>query len=118
VRTADNQRTSIRPSSMPGMGALGSCATPVTSMMEYRQVEQTALFYEFSLERHIPDDYLLRSIDRFVDLDQVTGTTLRRSTEPRFWSLNHRGLAERYASPGPARVRGQRIDQGRPQGAA
>jgi transposase len=29
------------------------------------------LFYEFSLERHIPADHLLRSIDRFVDLEQV-----------------------------------------------
>jgi len=29
------------------------------------------LFYEFSLEKHIPGDHLLRSIDRFVDLDQV-----------------------------------------------
>jgi transposase len=40
-------------------------------MMGHRQVEQAALFYEFSLERHIPGDHLLRSIDRFVDLDQV-----------------------------------------------
>ena len=36
-----------------------------------RQVEQAALFYEFSLERHVPADHLLRSIDRFVDLDGV-----------------------------------------------
>ncbi|MCK1615524.1 hypothetical protein IVA96_02195 [Bradyrhizobium sp. 159] len=40
-------------------------------MMGHRQVEQTALFYEFSLERHIPTDHLLRLIDRFVDLEQV-----------------------------------------------
>src|SRR6201985_3670338 len=40
-------------------------------MMGHRQVEQAALFYEFSLERHIPTDHLLRSIDRFVDLEQV-----------------------------------------------
>jgi transposase len=33
-----------------------------------RQVEQAALFYEFSLERHVPTDHLLRSIDRFVEL--------------------------------------------------
>ena len=37
-------------------------------MMGHRQVEQAALFYEFSLERHIPPDHLLRSIDRFVEL--------------------------------------------------
>jgi len=40
-------------------------------MMGHRQVEQAALFYEFSLERHIPTDHLLRLIDRFVDLEQV-----------------------------------------------
>ena len=36
--------------------------------MGHRQVEQVALFYEFSLERHVPSDHLLRSIDRFVEL--------------------------------------------------
>src|ERR1700757_3416230 len=40
-------------------------------MMGHRQVEQAALFYEFSLEKHIPADHLLRSIDRFVGLNQV-----------------------------------------------
>jgi len=35
------------------------------------QVEQGALFYDFSLERHVPGDHLLRSIDRFVDLSDV-----------------------------------------------
>lgn len=40
-------------------------------MMGPRQVEQAALFYEFSLEKHVPPDHLLRSIDRFVELDQV-----------------------------------------------
>lgn len=38
-------------------------------MMGHQRVEQVALFYEFSLERHVPADHLLRSIDRFVDLD-------------------------------------------------
>ena len=37
-------------------------------MMGERTVMQEALFYEFSLERHVPDDHLLRRIDRFVDL--------------------------------------------------
>jgi len=37
-------------------------------MMGHRQIEQAALFYEFSLERHVPTDHLLRSIDRFVEL--------------------------------------------------
>src|SRR5260370_17914199 len=40
-------------------------------MMGHRQVEQAALFYEFSLERHIPADDLLRSIDRFVELGEL-----------------------------------------------
>jgi transposase len=37
-------------------------------MMGKRTVVQEALFYGFSLERHVPADHLLRSIDRFVDL--------------------------------------------------
>ena len=40
-------------------------------MMGERTVEQAALFYEFSLERHVPADHLLRSIDRFVDLSGI-----------------------------------------------
>jgi hypothetical protein len=38
-------------------------------MMGERPVQQNALFYEFSLERHVPAEHLLRSIDRFVELD-------------------------------------------------
>ena len=38
-------------------------------MMGERQVDQAALFYEFSLERHVPADHLLRAIDRFVNLE-------------------------------------------------
>ena len=40
-------------------------------MMGPRQVDQAALFYEFSLERHVPATHLLRSIDRFVDLSEI-----------------------------------------------
>jgi transposase len=40
-------------------------------MMGHRQVEQAALFYEFSLEGHVPADHLLRSIDRFVELGEL-----------------------------------------------
>src|SRR3569623_3243642 len=40
-------------------------------MMGPRQVEQASLFYEFSLERHVPASHLLRSIDRFVDLSGI-----------------------------------------------
>ena len=38
-------------------------------MMGERRVDQSALFYEFSLERHVPADHMLRAIDRFVELD-------------------------------------------------
>jgi transposase len=41
----------------------------VKSMMGERRVGQKALFYEFSLEGHVPETHLLRSIDRFVELD-------------------------------------------------
>jgi hypothetical protein len=40
-------------------------------MMGHQQVEQAALFYEFSLEKHIPADHVLRSVDRFVDLQEI-----------------------------------------------
>jgi transposase len=38
-------------------------------MMGERRVDQSALFYEFSLDRHVPAEHLLRAIDRFVELD-------------------------------------------------
>ncbi|PRZ41449.1 transposase [Tritonibacter scottomollicae] len=40
-------------------------------MMGPKQEAQAALFYEFSLENHVPQDHLLRSIDRFVDLGSI-----------------------------------------------
>jgi len=40
-------------------------------MMGERTVMQEELFYGFSLERHVPDDHLLRAIDRFVDLSDI-----------------------------------------------
>jgi transposase len=46
-------------------------------MMGPRQVEQAALFYEFSLEDRVPVGHPLRSIDRFVDL-----SGLRRELAP------------------------------------
>src|ERR671910_2294331 len=50
-------------------------------MMGPQQVEQGALFYNFSLDAHVPADHLLRSVDRFVDLSEV-----RRELAP-FYSL-------------------------------
>lgn len=40
-------------------------------MMGERRVDQAVLFYEFSLDRHVPQDHLVRAIDRFVDLEGV-----------------------------------------------
>jgi transposase len=51
-------------------------------MMGHLQVEQAALFYEFSLEKHVPADHLLRSIDRFVELGD-----LRRELAPFYSTL-------------------------------
>jgi hypothetical protein len=51
-------------------------------MMGPRQVEQGALFYNFSLDAHVPADHLLRSIDRFVDLSK-----LRRDLAPFYSSM-------------------------------
>jgi transposase len=46
-------------------------------MMGERRVMQEAVFYGFSLERHVPDNHLLRKIHRFVDLSEI-----RRHLEP------------------------------------
>jgi hypothetical protein len=46
-------------------------------MMGERTVRQEALFYAFILEEHVPEDRLLRSIDRFVGLSGI-----RRQLEP------------------------------------
>jgi transposase len=40
-------------------------------MMGKRQVQKNAFFYEFSLERHVPEKHLLRAIDRFVELNEI-----------------------------------------------
>lgn len=58
-------------------------------MMGSRQVAQGALFYEFSLEAHVPQDHLIRAIDRFIDLGGIRqhlapfySTTGRPSVDP------------------------------------
>ena len=40
-------------------------------MLGPKQEAQGALFYEFSIDGHVPGDHLLRSIDRFVDLSGI-----------------------------------------------
>jgi transposase len=56
----------------------------VRSMMGDRQVMQESLFYQFRLDDHVPADHMLRSIDRFLDLD-----ALRRHLAP-FYSTTGR----------------------------
>jgi len=41
------------------------------AMMGPKQKTQATLFYEFSLNDHVPQDHLPRSIDRFVDLSDI-----------------------------------------------
>jgi len=57
--------------------------------MGERRVAQDSLFYEFSVEGHVPATHLLRSIDRFVDLTGLRAylagfysTTGRPSIDP------------------------------------
>src|SRR6056300_850977 len=40
-------------------------------MMGQLPAQQNALFYEFCLEKHIPEDHLLRQINQFIDFDQA-----------------------------------------------
>ncbi len=40
-------------------------------MMGQLQQEQNALFYEFCLDQHVPQDHLLRQIDCFLDFDTI-----------------------------------------------
>ena len=58
-------------------------------MMGERRVRQDALFYEFSLEEHVPTEHLLCSLDRFVELDE-----LRRELAP-FYSEMGRPSVDR-----------------------
>src|SRR6202167_680081 len=51
-------------------------------MIGSRQIEQGVLFYNFSLDAHVPADHLLRSIDRFVELWE-----LRRELAPFYSSV-------------------------------
>jgi len=53
------------------------------------QEDPPAFFYDFVLDRHVPADHMLRSIDRFVELDEMWAkltpfysTTGRPSIDP------------------------------------
>jgi hypothetical protein len=54
-------------------------------MMGERTVAQEPPFYAFSLERHVPANHLLRSIDRFVDL-----SSLREQLRPDYSEMGRR----------------------------
>lgn len=41
------------------------------AMMRPHKVSQGALFYEFSIEDHVPEDHMLRGTDRFIDLSGI-----------------------------------------------
>jgi hypothetical protein len=60
-----------------GLGITLVVEAGAKSMMGERRIGQEALFYEFSLERHVPQTYLVRSIDRFIELEG-----LRRELAP------------------------------------
>jgi hypothetical protein len=66
-------------------------------MMGERRVAQEALFYEFSLERHVPAEHLLRAIDRVVGL-----SSLRAPLRP-FYSEIGRPCAPSTARSGAPR---------------
>nr|WP_324292820.1 transposase [uncultured Cohaesibacter sp.] len=51
-------------------------------MMGNQSGGQASLFYEFNLEDHVPQDHLLRSIDRFIDLANI-----RRHLAPFYSSI-------------------------------
>nr|WP_321526742.1 hypothetical protein [uncultured Cohaesibacter sp.] len=40
-------------------------------MMGNQSGVQASLFYAFNLEDHVPQDHLLRSVDRFIDLADI-----------------------------------------------
>ena len=66
-------------------------------MMGHRQAEQAALFYEFSLERHVPADHLLRSIDRFVEFGE-----LRRELAPFYSAIGRPSVDPELMDPDSA----------------
>jgi tripartite-type tricarboxylate transporter receptor subunit TctC len=80
-------------------------------MMGCRQVEQAALFYEFSLERHVPADHLLRSIDRFVEFGELRrelaafySTLGRPSIDPELMIRRTASEFISYAKANPAKI--------------
>ena len=85
-------------------------------MMGPRQVEQGALFYNFSIDAHVPADCLLRSIDRLVDLSEVRhdlapfhSSMGRPSVDPELMIRIHRLLSRHPFRAAPLRKRSTSI---------
>jgi hypothetical protein len=66
----------------PGIPGIGGCNSERVKFADsvvtgglnhdgHHQVQQAALFHEFSLERHVPINDLLQSIDRLVELGEL-----------------------------------------------
>ena len=84
-------------------------------MMGPRQVDQAALFCEFSLGRHVPATHLLRAIDRFVDLSDVRShvapfysSTGRPSIDPELLLRKQARDVARHVAKTDAYVRSRR----------
>jgi hypothetical protein len=92
------KRVGRRAYAFEGADSLGSCSGSKVAMMGERRVQQEALFYEFSLERHVPETHLPRHIDRFVELDG-----LRRELVPFYSEM---GRPETSRSPVMGRTAG------------
>jgi hypothetical protein len=56
--------------------------------------QQTPGFYGFSLERHVPDNHMLRRIDRFVDLSVRSGASRAALQRGRAGIRSERRLCE------------------------
>src|SRR6266705_3034320 len=66
-------------------------------MMGERRVQQEALFYEFSLERHVPEKHLLRSIDPELLIRMlIVGYCFGIRSERRLCEEVHLNLAYRW----------------------
>jgi hypothetical protein len=66
----------VRIPSVPSTNWEGHQRVDIAASLSYPRTpascaQQTAGFYGFSLERHVPDNHMLRRIDRFVDLSDV-----------------------------------------------
>src|SRR5689334_25393407 len=56
--------------------------TGLKIMMGHRQVEQAALFYEFSLEKHVPADHLSRSTFHSSGESWLASTVITKALLP------------------------------------